>query len=180
MLSGDRKTPPSDRRILIPALVGLLCGCSPGHLESFPSLVRPGVEVPQADYRLADAVEEYVSFRNLPVSPQQMRTGVVTTEWFEVHGLEVKPTPLAECPGPPPTEQELEPDYRARYRFSILPRASLRLFRVEAHWQKELRTTDPDQPSWIDCRSTGAWEREAEDRIILRARLLSHQYRTRE
>jgi hypothetical protein len=30
---------------------------------------------------------------------------------------------------------------------------------------------------WVDCQSTGAWGREVEDSILLRAKLLSHRYR---
>lgn len=151
-------------------------GCSPGHLESFPPPVRPGVDVHQADFRLYDAVVEYIQFRNLPVSPERMRTGVVITEWFPVDDLELQPTPLAVCPGTHPQDGG-SGRYRARYRFNILPRGGIRIFRVDAHWQREHRTVDPEEPNWTDCRSTGAWEREAEDRIILRARVLSRQYR---
>lgn len=150
-------------------------GCSPGHIQAFPPPVRPGVDVHQQDYRLREAVVEYIEFRNLPFSPERMRTGVVMTEWFNVHDLELPPTPLAICPGPSSTGGP-PPEYRARYRFSILPRGGIRLFRVEAHWQKAQPNMGSDGPRWVDCRSTGAWEREAEDRIILRARLLSQRY----
>jgi len=179
MIRGDRTAPPSLTLLLRAAL--LCCsGCSPGHLDTFPPLVRPGVEVTQSDYRLQEAVEEYVNFRNLPVSPQRMRSGVITTEWFEVNGLEIPPTPLAECPRTTSQAARGEPSYRARYRFSILPRASIRLFRVEAHWQKEVPAANPDEAAWVDCSSTGAWEREASERIILRARLLSRRFRNQE
>ena len=106
-----------------------------------------------------------------------MRSGVITTEWFQVRDVERSPTPLAVCP-----EGGHEDDptlaYRARYRFNILPRGGIRLFRVDAHWQKERRTVDPEEPAWTDCRSTGAWERDVEDRIVLRAKLLSQRYRS--
>lgn len=172
----------TQRRRRFPSLLaGLLLalgsgGCSPGHMEAFPPPVRPGVDVHPADYRLHDAVAEYIQFRNLPVSPERMRPGVIITEWFPVDDLELQPTPLAICPGTTPSEGR-DSLYRARYRFNILPRGGIRLFRVDAHWQRERDTVDPEAPRWVDCQSTGAWERDAEDRIILRAKLLSQRFR---
>jgi hypothetical protein len=59
----------------------------------------------------------------------------------------------------------------------LLPRGGFRLFQVEAHWQREGGEVAAAAKPWVDCRSTGAWEREVEDSIILRAKLLSHRYR---
>lgn len=130
----------------------------------------------ESDYRLPEAVGEYVEFRGLPVSPDRMRSGVLITEWFPVANLELPPTPLAECPGESVAAEE-GPAYRARYRFSILARGGFRLFQVEAHWQREGGEGADAAKPWVDCRSTGAWEREVESSILLRAKLLSHRYR---
>ncbi len=168
------RTSPS---ILLGALLPpLLAGCAGGggEIEAFPPMVRPGVGVYDRDARLHDAVQEYMEFRGLPISPDRMRTGVVTTLWFPVQELEVPPTPLAACPGPPPGENAT-PSYRARYRFSVLGRAGHNLFRVEAHWQKAL--VEAGREEWADCRSTGAWERETESSIILRAKMLAREFR---
>lgn len=162
--------------LLLAFLAPPLWGCNAGHLEAFPPPTRPGVNVHQADYRLHDAVAEYIQLRNLPVSPERIRKGVVITEWFPVDLLELDPTPLATCPGPS-TSVEGPPRYRARYRFNVLSRGSLRIFRVDAHWQKEARSVNPEKEGWRDCESTGAWEKGAEDGILLRARLLSQRYR---
>ena len=97
-------------------------------------------------------------------------------EWFLVDLLELDPTPLATCPGPS-TSVEGSPRYRARYRFNVLSRGGLRIFRVDAHWQKEARSVNPEKEGWRDCESTGAWEKGAEDGVLLRARLLSQRYR---
>ncbi len=130
----------------------------------------------ESSYRLTDAVQEYIDFRALPVSPDRMRSGVVTTEWFPVHDLQRPPTPLASCPGASPDGGTDHP-YRARYRFSILPRGGFRLLRAEAHWQREVDGPEGGVRAWEDCRSTGVWERETEGRILLRAKLLATEYR---
>jgi len=174
-----RPLPPSAglARVLTGFLIGVwFAGCSGHALDSFPPPVRPGLEVFESNYRLTDAVQEYIDFRALPVSPDRMRSGVVTTEWFPVRDLERPPTPLARCPGTSPGA-EADPTYRARYRFSILPRGGFRLLRAEAHWQREVEGGEGGTPAWEDCRSTGVWERETEDRILLRAKLLATRYR---
>jgi hypothetical protein len=148
-------------------------GCSSGasqSLDSYPPGPLTGVEVHERGARLADAIQEYLDQLGLPVHMGGLRGNVTETEWFGVENIEGGELPLAACPDrrrDPGREQ-----YRARYRFSILPRAGYRLLRAEAHWQIALPPGPDGIPAWGDCRSTGRWERATEERIVMRARLM--------
>lgn len=147
-----------------------LAGCGgTGAPGAFPPSQRPGVEVLNPNARLGAAVEEYLDVLGVPVRGGGLRGSVVETEWFDVVNLEEGGVPLAACPGGPPNTESV---YRARYRFTILPRAGARLFQAEAHWQRAVSADEQGTPVWTDCRSTGAWEQSTEERLILRAELI--------
>ena len=147
----------------------LALSCGGGVLDSFPPPATVGVEVMNPTARLGDAVQEYLELQGLPVRGAGLRGNVVETDWFTVADLETGATPLAVCPA---VSEQADPRYRARYRFSISPRAGSRLFQVEAHWQRASGTDLPREPAWQDCRSTGSWERAMEERLVLRAELM--------
>ncbi len=145
------------------------CAVTTGSAAAFPAAQRTGVEVLNPNARLDAAVEEYLDVLGVPVRGGGLRGSVVETEWFPVANLEEAAAPLAVCPRP---AAEAEPAYRARYRFTILPRAGARVFQAEAHWQRAVAADEQGVPMWADCRSTGTWERSTEERLILRAELM--------
>lgn len=159
------------------ALVFLLAGCGGAPLETFPSLVRTGVTVQdeRTQAYLDDAVREYVDVHGLPVEQGNLVSGRLTTEWFPLESLDPA---LARCPearGAAPAEGDRyeTPRFRARYRFTLLPRAGQTLLRVEAHWQREASgPAFETDGAWVDCPSTGEWERATEERLVMRASLM--------
>jgi hypothetical protein len=156
------------------ALVFFLLGCSSGApLDSYPPGPLTGVEVHEPNARLTEAIQEYVDHLGLPVRIGGLRTNVTETDWFRVENIEEGEIALASCdrrsdPGRPGQEE-----YRARYRFSILPRAGYRVLRAEVHWQVALPPGLDGTARWADCRSMGRWERATEERLVLRAKLMS-------
>lgn len=163
---------PPARSCLGPVLL-LLAGCAGSTLDTFPAMVWTGVTVhdERAVPWLDDAVQEYVDVHGLPVEQGTVGRGRLTTEWFPVDALDPA---LAACPETPATATDLvDPRHRARYRFTLLARAGQTLFRVEAHWQKEAPDRGfEDEEGWVDCPSTGEWERLTAERLVQRARLM--------
>ncbi|MGD8320054.1 MAG: hypothetical protein PVJ02_06355 [Gemmatimonadota bacterium] len=159
-------------RALIPLVVlsaAFSTACHRFTNEPFPPRVRPGVQVTLSQDRVWAAVVEFVNVRGVGVArvDSLSATHAVTTDWFDMSSIQSPDGPVATCPstseGPPRA-------YRGRYRFTVGARTIHSFLTVEAHWQAERLEGLDGTPAWVDCTSTGTWEKRTVDWLVLRAR----------
>ena len=153
----------------LPLLVGA-CGGG-ADFQAFPVPPHRPIEVTDGSLALGAAVEEFMDLRGLEVDTGARLAGVTVTRWAAVAGIENGDPPIAECP--PNRTGDENPEYRARYRFTVQSRAGSRSLFVEAQWETLRPTGIDDRPRWVECRSTGVFERSAQDQMLIRARMLS-------
>lgn len=159
------------RRPLLLALGLISAGCVEAQIEAFPIAPHRPQDVPMEGARLSEAVTEYISLEGLDLINGRGLGQIRVTDWTDVYRIEGGDPPLAECPAT--ASDEGEPLYRARYRFDISSRTGIRSLHVLAHWQVAQGVSLAGQTNWVDCRSTGAFERRTQDRIATRARMMS-------
>lgn len=156
--------------LLVPlVLATLAAACARFTNEPFPPRVRPGVQVNISQDRVWAAIVEFVNSRGVGVArvDSMSSTHAVTTDWFAMSGIDSPDGSLATCPS---ASEEPPPAYRGRYRFTVGARTIHSFLTVEAHWQAERLEGLDGTPSWVDCTSTGEWERRTADWLVLRAR----------
>lgn len=156
-------------RLALLASMVLVAACARFTNEPFPPRVRPGVQVNISQARVWAAVEEFVNSRGVGVArvDSLSATHAVTTDWFDMTSIESPDGPVATCPS---TSEAPTPAYRGRYRFTVGARTIHSFLTVEAHWQAERLEGLDGKPSWVDCTSSGVWERRTSDWLVLRAR----------
>lgn len=157
-------------KVGVVVLVAAAFGCAGSRIQAFPQPTHRAQDVQMEGARLSAAVAEYVSFEGLDLVRGQGLGGTTVTDWTDAFGIEGGDPPLAECAS---ASAEDEPVYRARYRFDISSRSGIQSLHVLAHWQVANGQALVGETNWQDCRSTGAFERDAQERIVTRARMMS-------
>lgn len=158
-------------RTAVAAAIVLMAGCAGSSIEAFPVPTHRPQEVQMQGARLNEAVSEFISIEGLDLVRGRAITGIRITDWSEVFRIEEGAPPMAECPAASDTESV--PQYRARYRFEVSNRTGIQSLHVVAHWQVARGEALAGETNWLECRSTGAFERTTQDQIVTRARMMS-------
>ena len=162
---------PTRRHLLALLLALAFAGCASRiDFTTFPMAPHRPVDIPERALPLGRAVEEFIAIRGLEIDPGARLPGVTVTLWVAVAGIENGDPPIADCPTRGPDVPD--PEYRARYRFTVDSRRGQQTLFVEAHWQTLGGRDIAGDAKWVECRSTGVFERGAQDQLVIRARML--------
>jgi hypothetical protein len=141
-------------------------GCSRATRPSFPPPVRAPVFL-QLDFETAfGQLLSVMESRNYPLVVEDAQFGTVRTDWVTYEAGEVDLSALATCP--PPAEPATA-RMRARFGFDVRRRTVQTTVTLLTQWQIErLRGFEESDRGWVDCRSTGEWERGIESMLTQR------------
>lgn len=154
------------RRALITVALALLAGCARMSAPGFPSPVRPPILIQvQADQVYAGLLA-MLEARGLPIVVEDEQFGFLRTDWVYWDDGELTVSTVAECP----VSSEAPPArVRARFGFDIRRRTVQSSVSILAQWQMEkLAGFDESDRGFVDCRSTGEWERMVEGTLTQR------------
>ncbi|GMV06610.1 MAG: hypothetical protein AMXMBFR53_28860 [Gemmatimonadota bacterium] len=154
------------RRAALLLLPLALAGCSRASRPSFPPPARPPVFI-QLDFETAFAsLSAILESRNFPLVVEDPQFGSVRTDWVYYEPGELDVRPLAECQG---MEDAPPARVRARFGFDVRRRTVNSTVTILTQWQIERHPgMDTDDRSFVDCRSTGEWERLIEATLTQR------------
>ena len=150
------------RRTLLPTLAALTVAvaCARAGSTGFPPPVRAGVLSATDKQTTFFALSGLMESRGYPVVMADTAFGVLRTDWVQWEAGEVDVSDMADCdvgPNAPPSRT------RARFAFEIRRRANRSFVTIISHWQMEKhRGFDDSDRGYVDCRSTGEWERAME------------------
>ena len=156
------------RKALVPVLAALVVAvaCARAGAVGFPAPVRPGIQSGSNARSTFLAVYGLMESRGIPVIMADTSFGVLRTDWVEWGPGEIDLEAMADCevgPEAPPART------RARFAFEVRPRTVRSFVTIISHWQMEKhgRFDDSDR-GYVDCRSTGEWERSMEEMLTQR------------
>jgi len=158
--------PRAPRPILASLLVLLaLGGCSRTRRPSFPPPARPPLFV-QLDFETVfNQLRSMLEARSYPLVVEDEQFGSVRTDWVYFDPAEVDVRPMAECPQLPAGDARI----RARFGFDVRRRTVQSTVTILTQWQAErLPGFDQSDRGFVDCRSTGEWERMIEATLTQR------------
>ncbi len=144
-----------------------LGGCARMSSPGFPPPARPGFLVPSDFETTFASLSMMVEARGMPVLVSDSDFGSIQTDWVNWDEGEVDLDSVARCdlpPGAPPVRT------RARFSFDVRRRANRATVTIRTQWQAELRAGFAQgNRSYVDCPSTGEWERMVEQALTQRA-----------
>lgn len=154
------------RRVLLLLALPLLAGCARMRAPGFPSPVRPPILVQVPAEQVYTTLLSMLEARRLPIVVEDPQFGFLRTDWVYWDEGELAVTAVADCP----VSTELPPGrVRARFGFDIRRRTVQSSVSILAHWQMEkLAGFDESDRGFVDCRSTGEWERMVEGTLTQR------------
>lgn len=147
-------------------LLLLPSGCSRATRSSFPPAARPPVFI-QLDFETAfNTLRAVLESRHYPLVVEDEQFGSVRTDWVYYEPGELDLRPLAVCPlGPDAAPARA----RARFGFDVRRRTVNSTVTILTQWQVErLAGFDEADRGFVDCRSTGEWERLIEGTLTQR------------
>jgi len=156
------------RRTVLPLLAALVvaAACTRAGSVGFPPPVRPGVLSATDAESTFRGLAGLMESRGFPILMADTAFGVLRTEWMEWDVGEMNLENLADCgvgPNAPPSRT------RARFAFEVRPRANRSFVTIITHWQMEAHAGfDDSDRGYVDCQSTGEWERTMEENLTLR------------
>ena len=156
------------RRPLIPVLAALVVAvaCARAGAVGFPAPVRPGVSSATDAQRTFMAISGLMEAQGFPILMADTSFGVLRTDWVEWEADEMNLQDMADCevgPEAPPART------RARFAFEVKPRTIRSFVTIISHWQMEKHTGfNESDRNYVDCRSTGEWEKAMEDMLTQR------------
>jgi len=153
------------RAALILALP-LLAACARMRAPGFPSPVRPPVLIQVPTEQVFTSLLSMLEARGLPIVVEDEQFGFLRTDWVYWDEGELAVSQVADCPVSP----ELPAGrVRARFGFDIRRRTVQSSVSILAQWQMErLAGFDESDRGFVDCRSTGEWERMVEGTLTQR------------
>lgn len=161
-----------DRRLRraagLAAAAGLLVatGCARAGSSGFPPPARPGVLVAGDAEGTYESIRAMIEARGLPILLEDREFGTLITDWVHWAPGEVNLTALADCDLP---DDAPVADARGRFAFEIRPRANRAQVTILAQYQIERHPGfDESDRGYVDCRSTGEWERTVAESLTQR------------
>jgi predicted small lipoprotein YifL len=158
---------PRVSRPVVAALLALaaLAGCSRTGHPTFPPPARPPLFV-QLDFETVfNQLRSMLEARSYPLVIEDERFGSVRTDWVYFGPGEVDVRPMADCPAVGTGGGRV----RARFGFDVRRRTIQSTVTLLSHWQVErLAGFDRSDRGFVDCRSTGEWERMIEATLTQR------------
>lgn len=144
----------------------VLTGCARMSAPGFPSPVRPPVLIQVPADQVFTSLLGMLEARGLPIVVEDEQFGFLRTDWVYWDEGELAVTQVADCP----VSAELPPGrVRARFGFDIRRRTVQSSVSILAQWQMEkLAGFDESDRGFVDCRSTGEWERMVEGTLTQR------------
>jgi hypothetical protein len=144
----------------------LAAACSGMSAPGFPPPARPAVLVP-SDYETTFAsVARLIENRGIPVLREDASFGTIQTDWHYWGPGEVDLGAMADCD----LGEDLPMRTRARFGFEVRRRANRASVMILTQWQVERHAGFDDRDrGFVDCRSTGEWERMMEQTLTQRA-----------
>ena len=156
------------RRPLIPVLAALVvaAACARAGAVGLPAPVRPGVSSATNAQSTFRAISGLMEAQGFPVLMADTAFGVLRTDWVEWEAGEINLQEMADCdvgPEAPPSRT------RARFAFEVKPRTIRSFVTIISHWQMEKHGAfDGSDSGYVDCRSTGEWEKAMEETLSQR------------
>jgi len=156
------------RRSALPPLLAALAvaACARAGSVGFPPPARPGVLASSGAEVTFQALSGLMEARGFPVLMADTAFGVLRTDWVEWEAGEMNLTDMADCgagPDAPPSRT------RARFSFEVRPRANRSFVTIITQWQMEKHAGfDGSDRGFVDCKSTGEWERRMEEGLTQR------------
>ena len=154
------------RRALLILALPLLTGCARMRAPGFPSPVRPPVLIQVTADQVYASLLSMLEARGLPIVVEDDQFGFLRTDWVYWDEGELAVSQVADCP----VSTEMPPGrVRARFGFDVRRRTVQSSVSILSQWQMEkLPGFDGDERSFVDCRSTGEWERMVEGTLTQR------------
>ena len=142
---------------------GVACsGRSPG----FPPPARPGISVSRDAQSVFLGINALLEARGIPVLVADTTFGSLRTDWVEWEPGENSFQGLARCPV---TDQSPPSATRARFGFEVRARTVHSFVTIYTQWQMEAHPGfDDTDRGYVNCPSTGEWERRMEENILQR------------
>jgi hypothetical protein len=104
--------------------------------------------------------------RGIPILMADTAFGVLRTDWVEWEASEIAIDDMADCGN---GSESLPARTRARFSFEVRPRANRSFVSIISHWQMDKHQAfDESDRGYVDCRSTGEWERSIEEALTQR------------
>lgn len=154
------------RRVLLVLSLPLLAGCARMHAPGFPPPVRPPVLIQLPADQVYARLYSMLEARALPIVVEDPQFGFLRTDWVYWEEGELAVTFVADCPV---TSELPAGRVRARFGFDIRRRTVQSSVSILAQWQMEkLAGFDESDRGFVDCRSTGEWERMVEGTLTQR------------
>ena len=152
------------------ALLLLITGsaaCARMRAPGFPPPARPAVLVPSSYEATFSTVARLIESRGLPVLQEDVSFGSIQTDWIYWQPGEVDLAAMAHCDL---GEGTVPMRTRARFGFEVRRRANRASVMILTQWQAERHAGfDDSDRGFVDCRSTGEWERMIEKTLTQRA-----------
>lgn len=140
--------------------------CSKMRGPSFPAPARPGVLVPMGYEQAFGTLASLAEARGMPVLVSDEKFGNIRTDWVYYDPGQIDLRGLAECNMDDTTAPTA---VRVRYGFDVRKRANRATVTILTHYQAEThKGFDGSDRGYIDCRSTGEWERLVEQSLTQR------------
>lgn len=153
-------------RVPLILALSLLAACARVGAPGFPSPVRPPVLIQVPADQVYPSLLGMLEARGLPIVVEDPQFGFLRTDWVYWDEGELAVSQVADCPvssGAPPGR------VRARFGFDIRRRTVQSSVSILSQWQMEkLAGFDDSDRGFVDCRSTGAWERMVEGTLTQR------------
>jgi hypothetical protein len=154
------------RRVLIVLALLLPAGCARMKAPGFPSPVRPPVLVQVQAEQVYASLLAMLEARGLPIVVEDEQFGFLRTDWVYWDEGELAVSTVADCPVSPDAPLGR---VRARFGFDIRRRTAQSSVHLLSQWQMEkLAGFEKDDAGFVDCRSTGEWERMVEGTLTQR------------
>ena len=156
------------RRSLFLALAAMTVAvaCARAGAVGLPPPVRPGVISPTDARTTFRSLSGLMESRGFPVLMADTSFGVLRTDWVDWEPGEIDLADMADCGGGPDSPPART---RARFSFEVRPRANRSFVTIISHWQVERHGGfDESDRGYVDCVSTGEWERAIEETITQR------------
>ena len=148
------------------ATLAVAASCARARGPGMPPPVRPGISVSRDAQSVFLGINALLEARGIPVLLADTAFGTLRTDGVEWEPGENSFEGIADCgvtADSPPSAT------RARFGFDVRARTIHSYVTIMTQWQMEThRGFDGSDRGYVDCPSTGEWERRMEENILQR------------